>query len=176
MQSPEQMLGILIEYYDALQELARPIFPSRAPNLKSITLPTLAALRQTIGDANGEAGPRAVILAGGTTALDATAGVWVWDPTSTLADNGSTVIQGGSAAIGRWRKYVVSGAVGPTGGAGGTGASGAAGTDISVGGYAGGAMPTYVVDPLGGVLTGANGLDQFSVNDLILQGTEFSQS
>jgi hypothetical protein len=99
-----RLLSQLIEFYDALIDLGRPILPSRAPNLKSITLETLADLRKTVGDDQGEKGPRSLILAGGTANLDALTGVWVWDSLSTLADNGTTVIQVTGIAVGRWRK------------------------------------------------------------------------
>lgn len=109
----QALLSQLIEFYDALLDLGRPQLPSTVPNLKSVTLETLAALRRTVGDPLGEKGPRSIILAGGTDVMDATAGVWVWDPTSTLTDDGVSVIQVSGVIAGRWRK--LSGATAPAG-------------------------------------------------------------
>ena len=97
----------LVDYYQALVELDKARPPSKSPALKAITADLFATMRQYVGDIDGEAGPRAVIVTGGKKLQDGKEGVFAWDPTSTLADNGSTVINPSGASPGRWRKLVL---------------------------------------------------------------------
>lgn len=89
-----------------------PVDPSTAVPLRAHSIATLAELRKTIGSIDGNAGPRVCLLAGHTRPMDAGAGVFVWDPTSALADNAGqtasafTVASVQGAPVGRWRRLV----------------------------------------------------------------------
>lgn len=100
----DRLLPILVSFYDAIVELGKPLQPGRVPNLKSVTLSTYADLRKTPGDVMGELGPRLTMIAGGKAVLDGGQGVFVWDPTSLLADDGVNVIQAAAVNPGRWRR------------------------------------------------------------------------
>lgn len=80
--------------------------------LKALSIGTLAELHKTIGSADGIAGPRVCMLAGQLAPLDAGCGLFVWDPTSVLADNAATAASAftvanpgrATTATGRWRR------------------------------------------------------------------------
>lgn len=104
IQTPAGLLNCLDGLFEAVIDLLRDIPAKRIPALKAITLETHAAARAQVGDVNGEAGPRACIVAGRTTAMDGGQGVFVWDPNSTLADDDTNTLQVPGASPGRWRK------------------------------------------------------------------------
>jgi hypothetical protein len=76
---------------------------SQAPQFKAITMATVSEMRQNRGDSVGNLGPRACILAGTDEVLDGGQAVYVWDQTSTAADDGVNVIQAAATKVGRWR-------------------------------------------------------------------------
>jgi hypothetical protein len=92
-----------------------PVDPSTAVPLRAHSIANLAELRKTIGSIDGNAGPRACTLAGQLAPLDSGAGVFIWDPTSTLADNATqsatafTVATVTGVAQGRWRRLSIGG-------------------------------------------------------------------
>ena len=94
-----------------------PVLPVDSPILRAFSVGTLVELRKTIGSIDGNSGPRAVLLAGHVTPLDAGAGVFIWDPTSTLADDATTTPSANStvcpavlaATKGRWRRLSLGG-------------------------------------------------------------------
>ena len=79
-----------------------------------ILCPTTANLRLQSGSNDGSATGVATnysvaILIGGSAAFDGTDGVYVWDGSSTTADNGTTVVKPtaiASASPGRWRQIL----------------------------------------------------------------------
>jgi hypothetical protein len=93
----------LSDHHDALKAPIT-VDPNQAPALKAITVSTLAELRATRGDAAGDRGPRACTLAGTTDPLDGGEGVFVWDQTSTAADDGVDVVEVVGVPTGRWRR------------------------------------------------------------------------
>lgn len=102
------LLQLLTEIYEDLKGLQGRQMPSTVPALKAITLPTHQALRTQPGDLGGELGPRAVICSGRDSVangpLDGGEGIFVWDPTSTLADDDVNTIAVDGYNVGRWRK------------------------------------------------------------------------
>ena len=94
-----------------------PVLPVDSPILRAFSVGTLVELRKTIGSIDGNSGPRAVLLAGHVTPLDAGAGVFIWDPVSTLADDATTTPSANStvcpavlaATKGRWRRLSLGG-------------------------------------------------------------------
>lgn len=64
-----------------------PVDPNLALPLRAHSVKDLAELRITPGSTDGVGGPRACMLAGQLNPLDAAAGIFIWDATSTLADN-----------------------------------------------------------------------------------------
>lgn len=105
-QSPGALLLVLTGFYDAIRTLLGTRTPDTIPALKAITLPTHLALRNQIGDYNGQLGPRAAIVTGRSSPLDGGQGIYVWDATSTLVDDDSATIQPLTllGKPGRWRK------------------------------------------------------------------------
>lgn len=88
-----------------------PVDPASAPQLRAHSIGTLAELRRTPGSSDGNGGPRACILAGQLAPLDAGAGVFVWDPISTLSDNARATVTAFTVAAvaghaGRWRRLI----------------------------------------------------------------------
>lgn len=68
--------------------------PEFAPELKAITMDTVANLRMQKGDLAGNAGPRCVLLNGTATPGDGGAGVFYWHNTiSATDDNGANYVQ-----------------------------------------------------------------------------------
>ncbi len=100
------LLAILQGFYIELLEARKPRSPNTVPALKAVGLSLHVDLRKTEGDAAGELGPRACIVTGGTTVLDAGRGVFAWDATSTAADDGVNTFQVGGIDRGRWRRIV----------------------------------------------------------------------
>lgn len=94
-----------------LQEaIERPEFvdPALAPELRGHSVATRAEMRKTRGSADGNGGPRACMLAGYVDPLDGGEGTFVWDSTSTAADDeGATAVAVFGVATGRWRRIVV---------------------------------------------------------------------
>lgn len=109
IKDPNDLLSLLVDYYDALVELDGKRSPSKLPGLKAITAATIAGLRKTTGDDTGEAGPRVALLSGGASVLDGLEGAFAWDSTSTTADDSSSVINPNGAKPGRWQRMVWSG-------------------------------------------------------------------
>ena len=103
---PSLLLRLLRDYYDAIKTASGAVHPSRIPQLKSMALPNYQELRATLGDAQGNAGPRAVIVAGRTLPLDGGEGVFAWSPDSTALDDDDTVIQVPGVGVGRWIKML----------------------------------------------------------------------
>ena len=102
-----KFLDILANFYESLVELFRDQLPSTVPGLKCVTSPTHAEARQHVGDYAGQLGPRAMIVAGRTAPLDGGEGIFVWDATSTLADDDTNTMQPNAVLFGkpgRWRK------------------------------------------------------------------------
>lgn len=99
-----QLTTVLVAFYDAIVELRQDLLPSRVPALKAVTLSSYADLRAARGDVTGELGPRLTMIAGGTSVLDGGQGVFVWDPTSTTADDGVNTFQVAGVNPGRWRR------------------------------------------------------------------------
>jgi hypothetical protein len=103
---PDSLLGLLANFYDNIRSLLGMRTPDTVPALKAITVQDHRSLRNQVGDYAGQLGPRACIVAGRTGPLDGGEGVYVWDATSTLADDDAATIQplslGGKP--GRWRK------------------------------------------------------------------------
>jgi hypothetical protein len=93
----------LADIHDAAK-LPVEISPDQAPALKAICIATLAALRATRGDADGQLGPRSCILSGTSEALDGGEGMYVWDQTSTATDDGVDVVEVAGVKVGRWRR------------------------------------------------------------------------
>lgn len=96
-----QLLQFLRDVYEEIKRLSTPAGAS------PITLPTHQALRGVIGDLAGSLGPRASIVTGRAAPLDGGQGIYVWDPTSTLADDDAATLQPNAIADGkpgRWRK------------------------------------------------------------------------
>lgn len=106
IQKPDDLLPILTGFYERLVELGRAQLPSTVPALKAVTLSTFANMRMQAGDADGEKGPRACIVTGGSSLLDGSEGVFAWDPTSTAADDNANTIQVALVPVGRWRRMV----------------------------------------------------------------------
>jgi len=150
-----------------------PVLPVDSPILRAFSVGTLVELRKTIGSIDGNSGPRAVLLAGHVTPLDAGAGVFIWDPVSTLADDATTTPSANStvcpavlaATKGRWRRLSLggggSGITQLTGdGTAGPGSGSQALTLASV--IAGGSfgsttqVPTFTVDVKGRLTAAAN--------------------
>lgn len=106
MSDPDQLLTLLEEVYEDLAALKRTQLPSTVPALKAVTLATHLDLRRQVGDLAGQLGPRAIIVGGRTGPLDGGEGVFVWDPTSQLADDDAAVMQPFNVGTGpgRWRK------------------------------------------------------------------------
>jgi hypothetical protein len=102
--APDQLLTMLVGYYDALLELRKDLLPSRTPALKAVTQPLYADLRMNRGDVMGELGPRATIVTGGTAVLDGGQGAFVWDPSSKTADDGVNTFEVAGVNPGRWRR------------------------------------------------------------------------
>jgi hypothetical protein len=104
------LLLLLTRFYERLVELGQGIMPSQAPALKAIASANIAALRQTVGATDGELGPRALLLAGGSSALDGGQAVYVWNAADTSADNGASVICPASIGPnkpGRWNRVAL---------------------------------------------------------------------
>lgn len=100
------MLDVLVRFYERLVELGKTLLPSQVPALKAMTMANLAAMRQTVGDTNGEKGPRACLLVGGASPLDGSQAFYAWNATDARNDNGTTVIQpaGTQGQPGRWNR------------------------------------------------------------------------
>jgi len=87
-----------------------PVDPASALPLRAHSIATLAELRKTVGSNDGNAGPRVCMLAGHTLPLDAGAGIFAWDATSTAADDAGTTASAFTTArpqgvaVGRWRR------------------------------------------------------------------------
>jgi len=109
VKDPNDLLSLLVDYYDALLELDGKRSPSKLPGLKAITAATIAALRQTPGDDSGESGPRVAMLSGGVSVLDGLQGAFAWKSTSTDRDDSSSVINPNGSKPGRWQRMVWSG-------------------------------------------------------------------
>lgn len=96
---------------DAIEDPG-PVDPALAVPLRAHSIANLGELRRTPGSTDGNGGPRVCMLAGQATALDAGAGTFVWDPTSTLVDNALqaasafTVAAVQGVAQGRWRRLL----------------------------------------------------------------------
>lgn len=89
---------------DAIEAPDR-ILPSEAPELRGQSIGTRDEARRTRGSADGNRGPRAMTLAGYATPLDGGEGVFVWDATSTAADDeGATTLMVAGVDVGRWRR------------------------------------------------------------------------
>lgn len=88
---------------DAIERPER-IDPRSAPELRGHSVATRDELRGMRGSMDGNAGPRAVILAGNSDPLDAGVGVFVWDPTSRAADDDVNTLQPMGDEEGRWRR------------------------------------------------------------------------
>lgn len=87
---------------DAIEAPDR-ILPVEAPELRGQSIGTRDEARKTRGSADGNRGPRAMTLAGYETPLDGGEGVFVWDATSTAADDeGTTTLMVVGVAVGRW--------------------------------------------------------------------------
>jgi hypothetical protein len=106
--NPDELLKVLIGFYDAIRSLQGLRGADTVPALKAITVQDHVSLRRQVGDYAGQLGPRACIVAGRSLPADGGQGVFVWDATSTLADDDSTTLQplslGGKP--GRWRKIL----------------------------------------------------------------------
>jgi hypothetical protein len=100
----EAHVKMLLGFYDAILALQKDRLPSTVPALKSVVRPSYASLRAAAGDINGELGPPATIVTGGTSIKDGGEGVFLWDPDSTLADDGVNVFQVAQITTGRWRR------------------------------------------------------------------------
>lgn len=99
--------AVLMGFYDAIVELFSQRPSSTVPTLKSITSPTHAEARQHVGDYAGNAGPRAMIVCGKDTPIDGYQGIFVWDATSILDDDGFNTLQPNAVGLGRpgrWRR------------------------------------------------------------------------
>jgi hypothetical protein len=70
---------------------------------QTVGVKTRDQLRRLRGDADGVVGPRSIILSGTSTPMDAGRAVYIWDPASSAADNGTTVIAVSGVSAGRWR-------------------------------------------------------------------------
>lgn len=102
----DRLLNVLVRFYDRFVELAQNILPSQAPALKAMVMANLTAMRQTVGAADGELGPRACFLVGASTVLDGGQALYVWNSTDKRADNGTSVIQPALTGqnAGRWNR------------------------------------------------------------------------
>ena len=102
-----RLLQTLVRFYERLIELGKNLLPSQVPALKAWTMTSLSVMRQTLGDANGELGPRACMLLGGSSLMDGSQAFYYWNATDTRADNGTTVIQPAALSLsqpGRWNR------------------------------------------------------------------------
>lgn len=89
-----------------------PVDPMLALPLRAHSIANLAEMLVTKGSTDGIGGPRMCMLAGQLTPLDAAAGIFVWDPTSTLAHNATSTATAFTVAnpnlltgaAGRWRR------------------------------------------------------------------------
>ena len=78
-----------------------PTTPSKIDDIQSeLAASTLAGLRDTSTSVLSDG--QTMILNGYHTAGDAPLAVYVWDPTSTLSDNGGSVIKPNDTSVGRW--------------------------------------------------------------------------
>jgi len=109
VKDPNDLLSLLVDYYDQLVELDGKRSPSKLPGLKAITAATIAGLRMAPGDDSGEAGPRVALLSGGAAVLDGLQGAFAWNSTSTAMDDSSSVINPNGSKPGRWQRIVWSG-------------------------------------------------------------------
>jgi hypothetical protein len=102
----------LANLFDAATKTPK-VQPQNATELRAHSIANIAELRRTPGSNDGNGGPRAVMLAGQLTVNDAGSGTFVWDSTSTLADNAQitasafTVAQVASVSMGRWVRQAV---------------------------------------------------------------------
>lgn len=96
-------------FADIADAARRPVVvtPDQARELKAITVATLAELRQTRGDDAGQLGPRSTLLAGTAAPLDGGEARYVWDQTSTAADDGVDTVEVVGVPVGRWRRVAV---------------------------------------------------------------------
>lgn len=89
---------------DAIEAPSR-VNPATAPELRAHSVATRAELRKTRGSPDGNRGPRALMLAGYVDPRDGGEGVFIWDNTSTTADDeGVTAIQVAGVDVGRWER------------------------------------------------------------------------
>jgi hypothetical protein len=97
----------LANLFDAATKTPK-VQPQNATELRAHSIANITELRKTPGSNDGNGGPRAIMLAGQLTPNDAGSGTFVWDSTSTLADNAQitasafTVAQVASVSMGRW--------------------------------------------------------------------------
>lgn len=97
--------GTLTDAEAALSKKGR-IFPDQAPELRALSVATLAELRKTRGDRAGNRGPRCIMLAGYETPRDGGEGVFVWHDTLATPDNAGQgtagVVEVAGVDPGRW--------------------------------------------------------------------------